>query len=239
MLHTILFKATFWEVTLHWYYFFRGWIYFSTGHNLIIGEVQILHDLGNAKFQCLWAMQAMNWPLLGFIVLAELNASTAVCRAAKEDGLYDRFNSLFDWCLSQNSIIFLGDFSAITGMDRAPYELSVGSHNSGNRNDNSFHSVDFVRLRTLRFMDYWYQRPELHHWTWYCIWLKKACMNSTTAINSISILQVLYTFPWKPTALWSYTIINMLVQCWHLEVALPAEHYQNSEHILIHRLHKE
>ena len=54
-----------------------------------------------------------------------------------------------------------------TGTDRTDYELCVGPHGSGTRNHNGSLLLNFARCRRLRIAGSWYQRPELHRWTWY------------------------------------------------------------------------
>ncbi|KAG0722413.1 hypothetical protein GWK47_006041 [Chionoecetes opilio] len=58
-------------------------------------------------------------------------------------------------------------FNATTGTVRDGYELCVGPHGSGTRNTNSSLLLNFARSRRLRIAGSWYQRPELHRWTWY------------------------------------------------------------------------
>ena len=55
----------------------------------------------------------------------------------------------------------------VTGTKRAGYEICVGPHGSGTRNDNSSFLLNFARSRRLRIAGSWYQRTALHRWTWY------------------------------------------------------------------------
>ena len=61
----------------------------------------------------------------------------------------------------------MGDFNAVTGTERAGYKLCVGPYGSGTRNINSSLPLNFAKSRRLRIAGSWYQRPELHRWTWY------------------------------------------------------------------------
>ncbi|KAG0730330.1 Conserved oligomeric Golgi complex subunit 4 [Chionoecetes opilio] len=72
-----------------------------------------------------------------------------------------------DQCPPRDTLIVLGDFNATTGTVRDGYELCVGPHGSGTRNTNSSLLLNFARSRRLRIAGSWYQRPELHRWTWY------------------------------------------------------------------------
>ena len=57
-------------------------------------------------------------------------------------------------------------FSA-TGTESTGYELCVGPHDCGTKNTNSSLLLNFPKFRRLRIAGSWYQRPELHCWTWY------------------------------------------------------------------------
>ncbi|XP_037776627.1 uncharacterized protein LOC119573479 [Penaeus monodon] len=61
----------------------------------------------------------------------------------------------------------LVDFNAVTGTDREGYELRIGPYGSGTRNINSSYLLDFARSGRLRIEGSWYQRRDLHRWTWY------------------------------------------------------------------------
>ena len=49
---------------------------------------------------------------------------------------------------------------------RIGYELCVGPHGSGIGNTNSFLLQDFAKSRRMIIAGSWYERPELHRWTW-------------------------------------------------------------------------
>ena len=55
-----------------------------------------------------------------------------------------------DQCPRRDARIILGDFNAVTGTERDGYEISVGPHGSGTRNDNSSFLLNFARSKTLR-----------------------------------------------------------------------------------------
>ena len=50
-------------------------------------------------------------------------------------------STLLDQCLRHDAFIVLGDFNAVTGTERAGYEICVGPHDSGTRND----SISFLQ----------------------------------------------------------------------------------------------
>ena len=80
---------------------------------------------------------------------------------------YVNLNSVMYRCPHRDALIVLGDFNPVTGTERADYEICVGFHGSGTRNNNSSFLLNFVRSRRLRIGGSSYQRPALHHWTWY------------------------------------------------------------------------
>ena len=84
-----------------------------------------------------------------------------MCETEEKGMFYAKLDSVLDQCPRRDALIVLGDFNAVTGTERAGYEICVGPHGSGIRNDN------FARSRRLRIAGFWYQKPALHRWTWY------------------------------------------------------------------------
>ena len=80
---------------------------------------------------------------------------------------YAKLESVLDQCPSGDTLLVLGDFNAVTGTLRDGYEACVGPYGSGTRNVNSSLFLDFAKSRKLRIAGSWYQRPEVHRWTWY------------------------------------------------------------------------
>ena len=66
-------------------------------------------------------------------------------------------DSVLDQCPHRVALIVLGDFNAITGTERAGYEICVDPHGSETKN--------LARSRRLRIAGSCYQRPALHRWT--------------------------------------------------------------------------
>ena len=104
---------------------------------------------------------------LGFISLVAVYAPTEVSEFEEKEMFYAKLDSIIDQCPSGDTLMVLGDFNAVTGTLRDGYETCVGPHGSGTRNVNSSLFLDFARSRKLRIAGSWYQRPELHRWTWY------------------------------------------------------------------------
>ncbi|KAG0728289.1 Craniofacial development protein 2 [Chionoecetes opilio] len=104
---------------------------------------------------------------LGFMSLVAVYAPTEMRKTEEKEMFYVKLDSVLDQCRPRDTLIVLGDFNATTGTVRDGYELCVGPHGSGTRNTNSSLLLNFARSRRLRIAGSWYQRPELHRWTWY------------------------------------------------------------------------
>ena len=104
---------------------------------------------------------------LGFISLIAVYAPTEVSVPEEKDLFYAKLDSVVEQCPSRDSLIVLGDFNAVTGTERAGYELCVGPHGSGDRNVNGSLLLDFAKFRRLRIGGSWFQRREPRRWTWY------------------------------------------------------------------------
>ena len=104
---------------------------------------------------------------LGFISLVAVYAPTEVRDLEEKELFYAKLDSIVEQCPPGDTLIVLGDFNAVTGTDRTGYELCVGPHGSGTRNTNSSLLLNFARSRRLRIAGSWFQRPDLHRWTWY------------------------------------------------------------------------
>ena len=104
---------------------------------------------------------------LGFISLVAVYAPTETSDLEEKEMFYAKLDSIVDQCPSRDTLLVLGDFNAVSGTLRDGYEVCLGPHGSGTRNVNSSLFLDFARSRRLRIAGSWYQRPELHRWTWY------------------------------------------------------------------------
>ncbi|KAG0730190.1 Craniofacial development protein 2 [Chionoecetes opilio] len=104
---------------------------------------------------------------LGFMSLVAVYAPTRMRKTEEKEMFYAKLDSVLDQCPPRDTLIVLGDFNATTGTVRDGYELCGGPHGSGTRNTNSSLLLNFARFRRLRIAGSWYQRPELHRWTWH------------------------------------------------------------------------
>ena len=104
---------------------------------------------------------------LGFMSLIAVYAPTEMSEFEEKEMFYAKLDSVVDQCPSRDTLVVLGDFNAVTGTERAGYELCVGPHGSGTRNANSSLLLDFAKSRRLRIGGSWYQRREPRRWTWY------------------------------------------------------------------------
>ena len=65
---------------------------------------------------------------LGFMSVVAVYAPTEVCETEEKEMFYTRLNSVLEQCLRRDALIVLGDFNAVTGTERAGYEICVGPH---------------------------------------------------------------------------------------------------------------
>ena len=105
----------------------------------------------------------------GFVSLIAVYAPTDVSKPEAKEMFYAKLASVVDSCPQRDIRLVLGDFNAVSGCDRAGYEMSVGPHGSGvdAGSENSHLFRDFARSQRLRIAGSWHQRPDLHRWTWY------------------------------------------------------------------------
>lgn len=78
--------------------------------------------------------------------------------------LYAKLDSKVDQCPPHDTLIVLDDFNAIASTEREGYELCVGPHGYGTKNVNSSLLLNSAISRTT--VGSWFQRRDLHHWTW-------------------------------------------------------------------------
>ena len=93
-------------------------------------------------------------------------APIEVCETEEKEMFYAKLDSVLDQCPCRDALIVLGDCNAVTGTERAGYEICVGPHGSGTRINSSF-LLNLGRSRKLRIADSWCQRAVLHHWNWF------------------------------------------------------------------------
>ncbi|MCT5353420.1 hypothetical protein LZK34_32860, partial [Pseudomonas aeruginosa] len=67
----------------------------------------------------------------GFLSLIAVYAPTDVHKTDVKEAFYAKLASVADDCPRRDIRIVLGDFNAVSGCDRAGYEMSVGPHGSG------------------------------------------------------------------------------------------------------------
>ena len=105
----------------------------------------------------------------GFMSLIAVYAPTDVHKTDVKEAFYAKLASVADDCPRRDIRIVLGDFNAVSGCDRAGYEMSVGPHGSGAdpSSGNSLLLRDFARSQKMRISGSWYQRSNPHRWTWY------------------------------------------------------------------------
>ena len=99
---------------------------------------------------------------LGFMSVVAVYAPSELCETEEKELVYAKLDSVLHQCPCRNALIVLADFNAVFGTERAGYEICVGPHGSGTRNDNSSFLLNFARSRRLSTAGSWYQRQALH-----------------------------------------------------------------------------
>ena len=74
---------------------------------------------------------------LCFMSVVAVHAPTEVCETGEKEMFYAKLDSVVDHCPCRDALIVLGDFNAVTGTERADYEICVSHLGSGTGNDNS------------------------------------------------------------------------------------------------------
>jgi hypothetical protein len=103
---------------------------------------------------------------LGFLSLVAVYAPTEVRDLKEKETFYARLDSVVSECPHRDTLLVLGDFNACIGADRAGYESCLGPHGAGARNCNGSLLLDFAKSWRLRVAGSWFQRPDLHRWSW-------------------------------------------------------------------------
>ena len=65
-----------------------------------------------------------------------------------------------------DQIVVLGDFNAVTGVDRAGFEGVIGNFGSGCRNDNSLRLLTMCSAANLTIVGSWFQRRDIYCHSW-------------------------------------------------------------------------
>ena len=104
--------------------------------------------------------------ILGVIPLVSVYAPTGLNEFSVKERVLRPATGSGRLCPEGNILTVLGDFNATTGTDSDGYESCVGPHGSGSRDESSPMLLDFGKIRRLRLAGSWFQRPDLHRWTW-------------------------------------------------------------------------
>ena len=86
---------------------------------------------------------------LGFMSVVAVCAPTEVCETEEKEMFYAKLDSVLDQCPRRDAFIVLGNFNAVTGTERAGYEICVGCHGSNTRNDSRFFLLNLAKSKRL------------------------------------------------------------------------------------------
>ena len=87
---------------------------------------------------------------LGFLSLVAVYAPFERSTLRDKEIFYTKSESVLHQCPSGDTLLVLGDFNAVTGIQRDGYEVCLGPHVSDNQNVNSSFLLDFARSRRMR-----------------------------------------------------------------------------------------
>ena len=86
---------------------------------------------------------------------------------AERDAFLSEVQEVMDDAKYQNNIILCGDWNGHVGCERRNYELNLGIHSIGGRNEAGEKILEFAAINNLCIMNTFYQHRESHKWTWY------------------------------------------------------------------------
>ena len=86
---------------------------------------------------------------LGFMSVVAVYAPTTVCETEEKEMFYGKLDYVLDQCSCCDALIILGYFIAVTGTERAGYEICVGPHGFVTKNDNSSFFQNLTRSKNV------------------------------------------------------------------------------------------
>ena len=90
---------------------------------------------------------------LGFMPVVAVYAPTEKCETEEKELFYAKLDSVLDQSSCQNALIV---FNAVSGTERAGYELCLGAHSSVTRNDIISFLLNLARSKRLIIAGSWY-----------------------------------------------------------------------------------
>ena len=88
-----------------------------------------------------------------------------------DDFLKDEFYQFLEQTVQSinptDVIVCLGDFNAVTSTVRDGFKRVMGPFDSGTPNDNSARLLDFCLGADLRVAGSWFERHDIHRFSWY------------------------------------------------------------------------
>ena len=102
----------------------------------------------------------------GILAVVVVYAPTNEASPSVKDDFYQTLESAMLLTKTNDLVICLGDFNAITG-PRSTTPGPVGLFGSGSANDNSDRFVSFCEGAQLRIAGSWFRRKDIHRYTWF------------------------------------------------------------------------
>jgi hypothetical protein len=127
-----------------------------------------------------WACALLSWkPISDRLLVARFShthgvmavvvayAPTEAAETSVKESFYGQLEATFNGMGSRDVRVCLGDFNAVSGVDRVPGDRVLGPHGSGTPNENSDLLISFCRNQDLRIGGSWFRRKDIYRWSWY------------------------------------------------------------------------
>jgi len=102
----------------------------------------------------------------GHLTVVVVYAPTEDSSASSKDEFYTTLESVITFTRPHDQLVVLGDFSAVTGTNRAGFECVVGNFGSGRPNDNPLRLLTMCAAAKLTILGSWFQRRDIYRHFW-------------------------------------------------------------------------
>ena len=137
--------------TVSWWYSPSVWRWCHFFGIKWLRESEWCLDLRDTYFQVpvhYWSCKYM-----GFLCLGRIFQIQALCFGLVSNSqVFIKVSWVLDQCPRCDALILLSNFNAIPGTERTGYEICVGLHGCGTRNDNSSFLLNLARYKRLRIV---------------------------------------------------------------------------------------
>ena len=111
----------------------------------------------------------IHWPCNKFFLKLTILQSYAPINESSEedkDEFYEQLQAAKVKVLKNNICLIIEDFNAKVGSDNSTYEIPMGKHGMGERNDNGTRLVEFCSENGMVITGTIFQHKSIHKYTW-------------------------------------------------------------------------